>query len=67
MPSIGGTAPSQARPLWYPREKSEVDPGLSLREETGGCGGRTALGHGVSYIRGAPRFSPWSVSVLPLH
>ena len=42
---------SQARPLWYPRENSDIYPGLSLREDTGGCGGGTALGQGASDIR----------------
>ena len=60
-------APSQARPLWYPKENSEMDPGISLREDTGGCGGWAALGQGASDIRIAPRFSTWSVSVPPLH
>ena len=56
---------SQARPLWYPRENSEIYPKLSLREDTGGCGGGTALVQGASDIRGAPRFSAWSMSVPP--
>ena len=30
-----------------------MDPGLSLRENTGGCGGGTALGQGACDIRGA--------------
>ena len=34
---------------------------------SGGCGGGTALGQGACYIRDAPMFSPWSVSVPPLH
>ena len=50
-----------------------MDPGLSLREDTGGCGGGTALGQGACDIRGTPRFSPRSIyiygsmSVPPLH
>ena len=44
-----------------------MDPGLSVREDTGGCGGGTALGQGACDIRGAPRFSPWSVYVPPLN
>ena len=37
-------SPSQARSLWCPGEDPEMDPGVSLREDTGGCGGGTALG-----------------------
>ena len=44
-----------------------MDPGLSVREDTGGCGGGTAHGQGACDNTGAPRFSPWSVSVPPLH
>ena len=44
-----------------------MDPGPSLRENTGGCGESTVLGQGASDIRGATMFSPWSESVPPLH
>ena len=40
---------------------------LSGRTELGGCGGGTALGQGACDIRGAPRLSPWSAYVPPLH
>ena len=33
------------------RGRTEMDPGLSLRENTRGCGGGTALGQGACYIR----------------
>ena len=42
----------------------DLDPWLPLRENTGGCGGGAGLAQGASDIRGAPRFSPWSKSVL---
>ena len=38
-----------------------MDPGLSLREDTGGGGGGTVLGQSACDIRGAPRCSPWSL------
>ena len=34
-----------------------MGPGLSLREDTGDCGGGTALGQGACDVRGALRFS----------
>ena len=40
-----------------------MDAGLSLRDNTRGCGGGTALGQGACYIKGAPRFSPSLVRV----
>ena len=36
--------------LWYPWENTDMDPGLSLREDTGGCGGGTARGQGACDI-----------------